>query len=465
MTVTQFLTAGLRTAILGFMASGALANPAPPLVISHVNVDTMAADGSVLRDQAVVIRDGRIESIATRVPRLPGAKLINGAGKWLMPGLVDMHVHVFNDRIVRIFTHTATPVDGATLPQDIFTPYIANGVTQIFDLSAMSETIGQNVEIEAGRLIGPHIAMAALIDGANPIWPSGMSQAAATPEDGRQAVRDAAGAGYGFIKVYSKLDLLTFTAIVDEARKLKMRVVGHIPQREQGTTDKFFQPGFDLVVHAEEFAQQTYIPDDLAIPRYVEMSKRNGTSLIATLTLDERLVEETMHPETLESRAELRTLPAAWYHMVTLQNPYVARADAKWIAAVQKTVAFNRKLVKAFDDAGIAVLAGTDAPVPGLAPGFALHDELEALVRAGLSNRRALEGATRLAAEWLGVVDDRGTVAVGKRADLLLLDADPLTDVANTRRISAVVVGGHYFSRADLDARMAGLTKRNLAAR
>jgi imidazolonepropionase-like amidohydrolase len=290
-----------------------------------------------------------------------------------------------------------------------------------------------------------------------------MSQVAATPEDGRQAVRDAYGAGYGFIKVYSKLDLPTFSAIVEEARKLKMRVVGHIPQREQGITDKFFQPGFDLVAHAEEFAQQTATPDDSAIPQYVEMAKRNGTSLIATLTLDDRLVEEVVHPETLKSRAELKTLPPAWYHVVTSQNPYVAGADAKWIAAVQRIVAFNRKLAKAFDDAGIAVMAGTDAPVPGLAPGFALHDELEALVQAGLSNRRALEGATRLAAEWLRVDGDRGTVAVGKRADLLLLDADPLASITNTRRISAVIRDGRYFSRADLDARMADLIKRNSA--
>jgi imidazolonepropionase-like amidohydrolase len=458
--------AGLLGALAAFATAPAHAAPyAAPLVIEHVTVDPMTPGGAALADMTVVIRDGRIASVSpsASAPASPGMH-IKGAGKWLMPGLTDMHVHLDNDRLTRLTGHGQGPADGTSSMQDIFTPFIANGVTQVFNLSSMSETVGQSIEIESGRVLGPHIALAKMIDGAKPVWPVGLTWSAATPEDGRQAVRDAAADGFGYIKVYSDLDLPTFTAIVDEARRLKLPVVGHIPERGKGLTDRFFQPGFGLVAHAEEFAQQTDTPDPAAIPAYVAMSKRNGTWLIATLTLDDRLLEEISHPESLKARPEMRSLPPLSYEETVDHNPYVARATPKMIAFIQSLVDFNRKLVPAFVAAGIPVLPGTDSGVPGLVPGFALHDELEALAKAGVDNRRVLEAATRQSAEWLGVAGDRGEVAVGKRADLLLLDADPMADVANTRKISAVILGGRYLSRADLDARMADLRRRNMTA-
>ena len=297
------------------------------------------------------------------------------------------------------------------------------------------------------------------------IWPIGMTRVATNPVEGRQAVRDAAAEGYEIIKAYGNLDLPTFTAIVEEARRLKLTVVGHIPQRGKGITDKFFQPGFTMVAHAEEFAQQTAVPSEADIPRYVAMAKQNGTWLTATLTLNERLVEQTAHPETLKTRPEIGFLTPLFHSVVTNHNPYVAQASPKRIEYLSKIVAFNAKLVRAFGEAGIPVLAGTDTPVPGLVAGFSLHDELEAMARTGLDNRRVLEGATRLPAEWLGVDADRGTVAVGKRADLILLDGDPLADVANTRRISAVIAGGRYLPRAELDRDMLALDERYAAIR
>ena len=437
--------------------------PAPvALALEHVTVLPMTPDGGALRDVTVVVRDGRIASIgpAAQAGSLRGVKRSDASGKWLIPGLTDMHAHVENDRMLRLFLQNPKFPDGTLRTEDILTPYVINGVVQVVSLQAMSESIGQRVEVNAGRVLGPHLVLAAMIDGAPPIWPVGMTRVAATPEDGRQAVRDAAAEGYDLIKVYSRLDLDTFTAIVAEARRLKMRVVGHIPERDKGHTDKFFQPGFDMVAHAEEFAQQTHPPSVAAIPQYVEMAKRNGTWLTATLTLDDRLLEETQHPETLQSRPELRVLMPAFRDVVVNHNPYVAQASPERVRYLEQIVAFNRELVRAFAAAGVPVVAGTDAPVPGVVPGFALHDELEALVAAGLSNRQALESATRLPCEWLGVSAECGTVEVAKRADLLLLDADPLLAVGNTRRISAVILGGRYLSRAMLDRRLADLEAR-----
>ena len=447
----------------GFISPPAWGESPAPIVITQVSVLPMTPGATPLSGMTVTILEGRIASITSTTnahfPR--GARRIDGRGKWLMPGYSDMHMHLENDRMGRLHVGDPTLPDGTFDLESALTPYLANGVLQVFNLSSMSETIGQRVDVESGRVLGPHIATAAMIDGTPPMWPLGMTRAAATPEDGRQAVRDAYAEGYEFIKTYSKLNLETFSAIVDEARKYKMRVLGHIPARGQGITEKFFQPGFDLVAHAEEFAQHTTPPDFGAIPRYVDMARRNNTWLVATLSLDERIVEQMRDPASLARRDELRHMHPRAYQMVLHDNPYLKDRGESRIAYVQAIVDFNCPLVKAFVEAGVPVLTGTDSPVPGIAPGFALHDEFVALSKCGMSNLQILESTTRLSAEWLGKLADRGTVEQGKRADLVLLDANPLENIANTRRIAAVIVNGHYLPRAELERRLARMAGRN----
>jgi imidazolonepropionase-like amidohydrolase len=454
----------MRRLLLACLAScGFLSKPGAatrPLIIEHVTVLPMTADGAALEDACVLIDEGRILTVGAAPEAVPrGTRRIDARGKFLMPGFTDMHTHVENDRLLRLWSANQSLPDGTVVLEDVLLPYLAHGVTQIFNLTAMAEAVGQSAAIESGQVLGPHIANAPMIDGSPPLWPPGMTRAAATPADGRQAVRDAAGDGFAFVKAYGMLSLETFTAIVDEARRHRMRVVGHIPQRGKNLTAQFFQPGFDLVAHAEEYAQQTQKPDFDAIPRYVEMAKRNGTWLVATLTLDERIVEQMRDPSTLRTRPEMRYLPPYEYHAVLNANSYMENR-AQRAPLVQAIVDFNQALVRAFVAAGIPVLTGTDAPVPGTVPGFSLHDEFDALTRAGMTNTQVLEATTRRAAQWLGTIGDRGTVAAGKRADLVLLEADPRAQIANTRRIAAVILGGRYLDRAYLDRRMERLAAR-----
>lgn len=454
------LVLGLVSAVAAFASEP---DPLPErLAIEHVTVVPMSKEGASLPDMTVLVEDGRIVSIvpasATRAPR--GVKRIDGRGKWLMPGLTDMHAHLGNVRMLRLFLNMPDLKQSVLRTEDLVTPFIANGVVRIMDMQAMSETIGQRTEIEAGRMLGPQIIAAAMIDGPQPQWPVGATRVAAKPEDGRQAVRDAGAEGYDAIKVYSGLSFETFSAIVDEARRLNLPVVGHIPQRRSGRTKEFFQRGFSLVAHAEEFAQQTAQPSVAEIPRYVDMMKQNGAWLAATLSLDERLLEQTRDPESLHRRPEIRVLPPLMRDMALNHNPYVAAASPQRIEFLAQVVEFNRELVRAFVAADIPIVAGTDAPVPGVVPGFSMHDELAALTRAGMNNRQALEAATRRPCEWLKLSTECGTVEVGKRADLILLDADPLADISNSRRISAVILGGRYLPRAMLDRRLAALAAR-----
>lgn len=450
----------------------------PPTAIRHVTVLSMTPNASPQPDMTVLLRDGRILSVtpavATTIPR--GFRIIDGAGKFLMPALTDMHVHPGNDRMMRILSRQDGLPAGAFDTSDEYLPYVANGVLQVLNMAAMPDAIGQRAEIESGRALGPHMSLAAMVDGRPPLWPAGISHSAATPEEGRALVRQLKADGFDQIKTYGNLSLETFTAVVDEAGKQGMKAAGHIPGRQSGQTERYFQPNYAMVAHAEEFAlagtpqtpgalctRSGCTADEADIPRYVEMARKNGTWLTATLTLEDRILQQ-MQADAAVDRPEFRYVNpltrASWPHM----GDY-AKAPAERVARQQRVVAFSYKLAKAFAEAGVPVLAGTDTGVPGLVQGFALHDELEALSRAGLSNRQILENATRLSAEWLGVAADRGSLEPGKRADLILLGADPLSDVANTRRIAMVFASGRPFSRAELDRRMAALAARYAAVK
>ena len=466
---SQIKAAVVVTAFLGLCTSAEAGSPepksaanTPTMAIEQVTVLPMAVDGAVVRNATVIIDDGRIAAVgpSEEVPVPADARRVNGEGKWLMPALADMHVHLANDRMVRLFAGRPDLPAGMVDPADLLTPYVANGVLQVMDMAAMSEAVGMRADVEAGRLRGPHIALAAMVDGSPPSWPIGMSRVAATPADGRQVVRDIKAEGYDFVKAYSNLGLETFSAIVDEAGEQDLKVLGHIPGMGKIPIEAIFQPGYDMVAHAEEFAFQSEDLSDADIARFVELAQRNGAWLTSTLFLDEQILAQTRDPNMLRRVDGLAYVHTCELPMWFAHNRYTSRNSPERIAELQRLVAFNRRLVRAFADAGIPIVAGTDTGIPGVVAGFALHEELKALARAGLNNEQILASATRLPAQWLGVAEDRGTVAPGKRADLLLLEADPLADIANTRKIAAVMIGGRYLPGAELDAMLERLAKR-----
>lgn len=473
--IKHSVTAGVAVVAKSILVAASLAlcglaaaEPLPGVVaevlaIEHVTVLPMtSASEPAVRDATVLIRDGRITSIsASGATSLPAnAQRIDGSGKWLIPALADCHVHIENDRLARVLLQAPDLPAGTVNAADLWVPYVANGVLQIINMSAMSESVGQRDAVESGRVLGPHVTLAAMVDGSPPIWPVGMTRVAATAADGRQVVRDIKAEGYDLVKVYSQLSPETFAAIVEEANQQGLRVLGHIPARGQRATAQFFGRGFAMAVHAEEFAYQSPTMSDEDIARYVSIMKNSGAWLTATLTLNERILEQVRAPETLTTRPELRYISMVQRRFSSDRNPYLGRRE-ELTAKMTQVVDFNRRLVRAFAKAGIPIAAGTDSGVPGVAPGFALHDELAALVKAGLTPQQALASATRLPAQWLGTDKDRGTVAVGKRADLVLLDADPLADINNSRRIAAVIASGRYLSRDQLDALLKDVSDRS----
>jgi imidazolonepropionase-like amidohydrolase len=425
------------------------------LVIKNVNLITMDSLNKVVQNAVIVIAENKIESINGVIPK--NAKLIDGKNKWLIPGLIDMHVHLLADLYIGNKQQTALIPDLTFNVQDMMTPFIANGVTTIFELNSSMENYSQKKDIERGYVIGPRIAMAALIDGGD-----GNGRNVNTPQDGRQAVRCAKADGYDFIKVYSNLNDSTFFAIVDEANKQGMKTIGHIPGFT-GRLKEAFVKGFDMVAHAEELAKHAVNYSVQEAQDMAQMLKENDTWLSPTLTTMERILSQ------IKSLDELKALPTLKYMHPLLQskwltaNKYNKMHSAQNIARYEKYVKFNMLLVNACKQAGVPIVAGTDALTSSVVYGFSLHDELELLVKAGLTPQEAVKSATVLAARWLGIDTQVGTIEEGKLADLVLLDENPLLEIKSTRKIAGVFVNGKWLDKVKINTLLSDLANWNTA--
>lgn len=416
----------------------------------------MTLPDNIINNATVVITDNHIQSINGSIPK--NATIIDGKGKWMMPGLIDMHVHVPTDAGP---FGPKLPTQGATLffdLQDYMILDIANGVTTIFELSAKAEHFGQRNEIGKAAVIGPRMALAAMIDGGD-----GQGRQVNAPEDGRQAVRSAKAEGYEFIKVYAYLNIETYKAIIDEANKQGLKIIGHIPVAFKGKLKEAFVPGFGMVAHAEELTNYAVDFSEAEAQQMAQLLKENGTWLSPTLTTMERILSQ------VKSLDELKALPTLKYVHPLLQskwltaNKYNKMSGPEDIAHFEKYVKFNLLLVKACKTAGVPIVAGTDAGTSAVVAGFAMHDELELLVKAGLTTQEALNSATLLAAQWLGIDKQIGSIEAGKFADLILLDKNPLSDIRNTRKIAAVFVNGKWLDKTKINAILLDLANRNTA--
>lgn len=423
--------------------------------IKNVNVITMASSNVVLENATIIISNNLIQSINGVIPK--NTTIIDGKGKWLMPGLIDMHVHLAAD--FYFGQKIATQVPDITFnTQDIMTPIIANGVTTVLDLNSNTNHFVQKREIEKGYVLGPRMALAALIDGGE-----GQGRNVNSPEDGRQAVRSAKVEGYDFIKVYAYLNIETYKAIIDEANKQQLKVIGHIPDAFKGKLKDAFVKGLGMVAHAEELTNYAVEYSEQEAKVMVKLMKENGTWLSPTLITMEMILSQ------VKSLNELKALPSIQYVHPLLQskwltaNKYNKMSSPEDIAHFEKYVKFNLLLVKNCKEAGVPIVAGTDAGVSGVVAGFSLHDELELLVQAGLTPQESLNSATLLSAQWLGIDKQLGSIEIGKLADLILLDQNPLTDIKNTREIAGVFVNGNWLDKTKLNAMLTDLANRNTA--
>ncbi len=427
----------------------------PALVLTNVTVVDVRT-GGLRPGMTVTIRGGRIASIAAKGPGPdPVGQRIDGSGKYLIPGLWDMHVHLaFGDWF-----------PGA---REIVLPlFVANGVTGVRDMgSDLAPVVGWRRAIGAGTLIGPRIVTSGpMLDGPKPRFPS--SVAIATPADGRRAVRDLQKQGVDFIKLQSLIPRQAVFAIADEAKRRGMVVAGHVPDAVRASeVSAAGQKSFEHLIGIFEGSspdEAAFLTGPKGIGRFLaSYDPARAAALFGLLAKNRTWQCPTLVWErggTLMDERDLAHDPLGKYAPKTWTDHAWRRFTDEIVAGYtddlatrKRFVAKELEVVGGLHRAGVPFLAGTDTP-PGVFvfPGFSLHDELELFVQAGFTPREALQTATLNPAIYLGLDRELGTVEAGKLADLVLLDANPLERIGNTRAIAAVVTRGRYLARIDLD--------------
>lgn len=417
------------------IASGRGAGGKPAAAVEHRAAagDLAIVNGTVvpmdrertLAAHTVLVRGERIVAVApSAAVDTTGATVVDATGKWVLPGLADMHVHTWN-------------------PSD-FDLYLLNGVTTVRDLFGSPGHLTWRGEIESGKRAGPTlIAAGPILDGDPPVWPG--SSVVTTADAARAEVARQRAAGYDWIKVYNGLSAEVHAAIVDEAGKLGIPVGGHVP-REVGIL-KAIASGQRTIEHLDGYVP--WFGDEPKEPT-IEPTVRAGVWNCPTLVVTDRFAHMDA-PEELQSVRGLEHVQPLVRRMWDPKNDFritkMVAADFERVRAKNER---RRALVRDLAKAGAKLVLGTDTGNPYVVPGFAVVDELGFLVDAGLTPWQALRMATAAPAELVGTPGAFGVIAANARADLIVVDGDPLATVANVADPSTVIVRGKLHRREEL---------------
>jgi imidazolonepropionase-like amidohydrolase len=429
------------------------------LAITGVTVVPMTSE-TVLQDAVVVVRNGRIETIGPRASvSVPAdARRIDGRGRYLIPGLADMHTHLYSD-------DPATP--DSLGPHELGV-MVANGVTTARLMIGTPEHLSLRRQVEAGRVLGPQLWVASPQFAGKP-YDNGV--VVTTPEEARTAVARAKEAGYDFIKLTMHISRPVYDAIVEEGAHRGIRVIGHVDPEvgvaralEAGQQIEHLDGYFEAVLHdsaagrlsvsnygvfqPKNWETLDYI-DDAKVGAIAEATARARVWSTPTLTIFNTAFALGESDQQMRSRPDWRMIPP------DVRALYLGARTKYWRTAAtearrRRYVQVRNELTRRIAEAGGRIMAGSDTPEWLMAYGWTLHRELEALVAAGLTSYQALEAATRNPAEFLGAMKEWGTIERGKRADLVLVSGNPLEDIRNTGRIAGVSIGGRWLEPAEM---------------
>ena len=410
-------------------------------VYAVVDVNVIPMDRErVLAHQVVIVREDRIASMGpigvVRVPR--GAIRIDGRGRYLIPGLFDMHVHVEDTTDLLLF--------------------LAKGFTTVRNLEGRPEHLEWRRLIRAGRLLGPDLFTSGPFTNLPQI---------ATPNDARNAVLAQKAAGYDEIKIHGSLRPEAYDTLCATARRAGIPIVGHAPRNLP----------FDAMVHcpqieishAEEFVYSYFaydVSDSAArrLPQAADSAKRAGMHVTATLVTYRRILAQVENLDSLMAVTPVRYVRPA--ELVTWQrdnNRYVRNWGAAGLPKLRARWQFQVQLVRALFHAGVPVMVGSDAIGPMWVPGWASQEELRIFVNdVGMTPYEALRAATTIPAAFLGESNKVGTITIGKQADLVLLEGNPLADIRDAERIAGVMVRGRWLARTEIMQRLDAVARDNV---
>jgi imidazolonepropionase-like amidohydrolase len=414
--------------------------------------------GTLQAEQTVVLERNRILSVgpskSAKYPR--NAASVNCHGLYVIPGLWDMHVHL-------VFGDWFPDAQEISLPL-----FVANGVTGVRDMGSELDIVqGWRDEIEAGRMLGPRILTSGpMLDGPKPRFPS--SVAIAAPEDAQRAVADLKRRGADFIKLQSLIPREAVFAIAEEAKKQEIAFEGHVPDAARAS--EMSEAGMKSFEHLigifegsspaeDEFLKgnktegkflATY--DSARAATLAAMLAKNQTWQCPTLVWERggNLIDAS----DFSKDERVKYVPASWKNKTwkRFTEEITQGYGTDDLATRKRFIAKELEVVGMLHKAGVPFLAGTDTPAGvHIFPGYSLHEELQRFVAAGFTPLEALQTATINPARFFGMEEQAGTIEKGKFADLVLLSANPLEDIANTQKIAAVILNGQYIRRADLD--------------
>lgn len=456
------MTAALRYAVAALTAAPAAAlaahAPDPDLAITNVTVIPMTG-AAPITGATVVVRDGRIAAVSTGRTTVPrDAQLIDGRGRFLIPGLIDMHGHLYADEWV----------PDSVAPYELGV-YLAHGVTTARLMIGTPTHLRLRREIQAGERVGPTLFVAS----PHLTGPGGTNALPArTADDARRAVGHAVDAGYDFVKVTTDITPEVYDAVVAESRKLGIRVVGHVDPRvgvaralAAGQQIEHFDNYMEAAL-ADSAPMKTSVSDVAAYRaanwrslEHIDLRKINalagataraGVFVTPTTAFFISWFATEYSDAEIEARPDYRHIPPAMRDLYLKSRRYYwNNPPSRELRA--RYVEIRNRLVRAFADSGGKIMAGSDGPGGLMGYGWMMHRELEGLVHAGLTPTEALRAATVVPAEFLGRSAEVGTIEPGKRADLVLLAGNPLADIRHTSRIEGVVVGGRWLDRPTLD--------------
>ena len=451
------------------------------LAITHVTV--IDATGAAPRSDITVLIEGdRIALIAAAntVSLASNARVIDGAGKFLIPGLADMHVHL---------TGAGEPGGSRNFVLPLL---VANGITTVRDMGGYIESLDPlRKEIREGKRVGPQLYFAGpYLDGNPPSFQP--SLLVTNSAEAQKDVRDLVQRGVDFIKVQSILGRDAYFAIAAECKRERIPFAGHVPDRvtaaEASDAGQHSIEHLTGVLRACSSREKRLMREQFLVSRRKKTPAQSRARQLAwerellrtqSAQFTSALLEEFVHNQTWQvptlimlsnvafpvpsqdfsndARAQFipRQMLAGWQQERAKELKTSPEEFALREAVLQKSIAIVGKM----NAAGVHLMAGTDTTAPFVFPGSSLHEELALLVQAGLTPMQALQSATRNPAEFLGKLEEQGTVEQGKLADLLLLDANPLDDIRNTPKIRAVVIRGKLLSRGALDEMLAAVRK------
>ena len=416
-------------------------------VTAFVGVNVLPMDKeAVLADQTVVVTDGKIASItpAAKAKVPAGAVTVDGSGKYLMPGLGELHAHIPGGN-----------APDADVERTLFL-YVANGVTTIRGMLGHPRHLAYRERVAKGEVLGPRIYTSG---------PSFNGNSAKTPDAATAMVIEQHKAGYDLLKIHPGVPRDAFDAMAAKADELRIPFAGHVPEAVALT--RALEAKYRSIDHLDGYVEalvpnasgsQTFgvnlvaRADESRIPALVKATRAAGTWQVPTeILLINWLNDED--PQAMAGWPEMKYVaPQTLTNWITQKQGFTAKYPQ---ADRQKLLALRRKIIKALHDGGVPFALGSDAPQTWNVPGFSAHRELGALVAAGLTPYQALKTGTANVGVYFGTQSSVGTVAAGRRADLILLDANPLTSIANSSRIAGVMVNGRWLSKADIEARLA----------